>query len=92
MLNLRDVLAVVPGVVTQASEDGLVVVLPQKGKYMVLNGSGAVVFELIDGRRTLQDVAAALCDRYEGLSAEQAQKDVSALAKKLVARGVLVAE
>ncbi len=89
MLTSNDVLAVVSDVVSRKNEGELVVVLPQEGKFLVLNGAGAEVFQLLDGRRTLAEVAGALHADYEDVSLERVQVDVLALAQKLLARGAV---
>lgn len=88
MLTLDDVLASAPGVVSRKSDDELVVVLPEQGKFIVLNGTGAEVFQMIDGQRTLEEIAATLGGRY-AVPLEQVQADVLALAGKLLDRGAV---
>ena len=88
MLTLDDVLAPAPGLVSRESGDELVVVLPERGKFIVLNGSGAEVFRLVDGRRTLEEIAAALSGRYD-VPLEQVQADVLAFAGKLLDRDAI---
>lgn len=88
MLTLDDVLAPAPGVVSRESGDELVVVLPERGKFFVLNGTGAEVFRLVDGRRTLEEIAAALNGRYD-VPLGQVQPDVLAFARKLLDRDAI---
>ena len=89
MPTLDSVLAPAPQVASRESQGELVVVLPEKGKFIVLNGTGAEVFQLMDGQRTLGQIAAAVSERHE-VSLEQVQADVLALAKKLLGRGVVL--
>jgi len=86
MPNLDNVLSLTPGVVSRESDGELVVVLPEQGKYIVLNGTGADVFQSVDGERSLAEIAAALSERYD-VSLEQTQADVLTLAQKLLDRG-----
>jgi hypothetical protein len=88
MPNLNDVLSIAPGVVSRESDDELVVVLPEQGKFVVLNGTGADAFKSVDGRRSLADIAAALSERYD-VPLEQTQTDVLAFAQKLLDRGAV---
>jgi hypothetical protein len=88
MPNLNDVLIIAPGVVSRESDSELVVVLPEQGKFVVLNGTGADVFRSIDGQHSLAEIAAALSERYD-VPLEQAQIDVLALAQKLLDRGAV---
>jgi 4-diphosphocytidyl-2C-methyl-D-erythritol kinase len=85
MPNLDDVLILAPGVISRESDAELVVVLPEKGKYVVLNGTGADVFQLVDGQRTLEEIAAALSERH-GVPVERVQADVLTFAQKLLDR------
>jgi len=86
MPNLDNVLSLTPGVVSRESDGELVVVLPEQGKYFVLNGTGADVFQSVDGERSLAEIAAALSERY-AVPLEQTQADVLTLAQKLLDRG-----
>jgi hypothetical protein len=88
MLNLTDVLGLTPGVVSRESEDELLVVLPEEGKYIVLNGTGADVFQLMDGQRSLEDVASVLGERYN-VPLERTRADVLTLAQKMLDRGAV---
>ncbi|MBN1812870.1 MAG: PqqD family protein [Anaerolineae bacterium] len=88
MPNLNDVLRIAPGVVSRESDGELVVVLPEQGKFVVLNGTGADVFQSVDGQRSLAEIAAALSERYD-VPLEQTQTDVLAFAQKLLDRGAV---
>jgi hypothetical protein len=88
MPNLNDVLSVAPGVVSRESDGELVVVLPEQGKFVVLNGTGAEVFQSVNGQRSLAEIAAALSERYN-VPLEQTKIDVLALAQKLLERGAV---
>jgi hypothetical protein len=88
MPNLDDILSVAPGVVSRESDGELVVVLPKQGKFVVLNGTGSEVFQLLDGQRSLSEIAGVLGERYE-VPLKQTQTDVLALAQKLLDRGAV---
>jgi len=60
MLNWDDVLTKAPAIVTRESGDELVVVLPEQGKFVVLNATGARMLRLTDGIRTLREIARAI--------------------------------
>jgi len=89
MLHLDDVLRIAPGVLFRQSEDELVVVLPGEGRFIVLNRTGAVVFQELNGKRTLDEIATALSESYS-VSLERARQDVLAFANKLLERGAAV--
>ncbi len=88
MLNWDDVLAAAPSLVTRESEGELVVVLPEQGKFVVLNSTGARMLRLSDGTRILREIADTLAVEF---AADQAQveADVMRFAQSLVDRGAL---
>jgi hypothetical protein len=88
MLTLTDVLVPASGVASRESEGELVVVIPRRGRYLVLNGTGAEVFRLMDGQRALDEIAAALSERY-GVPLERVRADVLSLAERLLGRGAV---
>ncbi|MCD4739331.1 MAG: PqqD family protein [Anaerolineae bacterium] len=89
MLTSTDILALALDVVSRQNEGELVVVLPQSGKFFVLNGTGAEIFQRLDGERTLAEIAVALHAGYEDIPLARVQTDVLALAQKLLARGAV---
>ncbi|MFN2109658.1 MAG: pyrroloquinoline quinone biosynthesis peptide chaperone PqqD [Anaerolineae bacterium] len=88
MLNWDDVLAAASTLVTRESDGELVVVLPEKGKFVVLNATGARVLHLSDGTRTLRDIADTLAAEFDA-DQTQVEGDVLRFAKALVDRGAL---
>ncbi len=88
MVSLDSALQPRPGVASRQSGDELVVVLPEQGKYFVLNETGARIWQLADGRHTLGDIAQTLVKDW-GIDATQAQEDVLKLAGQLVEREAL---
>ncbi|MBI5481415.1 MAG: PqqD family protein [Deltaproteobacteria bacterium] len=68
---------------------GEVVILDLDGMVLRgLNRSGGRAFQLMDGRRTLADIAEALAARYS-IDVERALGDVLEFAAELVRRGLL---
>jgi hypothetical protein len=55
---------------------------------LFLNPVASIVWELADGRRTIADIVAAVCDRYD-VSPEVALADILAWAEWLAARQML---
>jgi pyrroloquinoline quinone biosynthesis protein D len=65
------------------------VVLDGQGQMLRgLNATGAAVWELIDGRRTLEAISSELARRY-AQPAPRVLEDVVAFARALVARGLI---
>lgn len=54
-----------------------------------LNETGRAIWEKLDGRRTLKQVAGELAKEFEGADAE-IEKDVSGIVKELLDRRMLV--
>lgn len=54
-----------------------------------LNETGKAIWQLLDGKRTLQEVADALSLRFDGPTAE-IERDVIGLAEELLKRRILV--
>lgn len=88
MLNWDDVLATKPDIVTRATDDELVVVLPEQGKFIVLNATGAHVLNLSDGTHTLREIAVAVAEAF-GADQARVEGDVLHFATMLLERGVL---
>lgn len=57
-------------------DDGAVVITPEEGQVRVFNEAGAVIWNLIDGRRTIGEIAQDLGHHF-GLAAAQAEADVT---------------
>ncbi len=54
-----------------------------------LNETGKAIWDLLDGKRNLRDVAAALVENYES-SPEEIEQDVLGLVEELAERRMLV--
>jgi hypothetical protein len=89
MPSLDDVLQPAPGVVGRQTKDEMVVVLPEQARFLVLNETGAQIWQLADGNRTLGDIAQGLVETWQ-IEPAQAEGDVLRLAGQLMERGALV--
>lgn len=87
-LTLTDTPAHVSGVVFRMMDEEAVLVHPVQGVVRVLNRSGARVWELADGRRTVGDLAAALVADY-AVDPARAQADALTFCADLIQRGVM---
>ena len=65
-----------------------VIVLPSSGKVEVLNDVGARIWSLADGTRTVNEVAATICDEY-AIDQATAEKDTLEFLEMLLDRGVI---
>ena len=78
-----------PGVIEELVEDEAVLLMPHAATVLVLNDVGRAIWALIDGRRSAEAIAVALCEEY-AVSEEQARADTAAFLGELRGRGLLV--
>jgi Coenzyme PQQ synthesis protein D (PqqD) len=64
-------------------DDQAVVVLADSGEVNVFNAVGTRIWELVDGTRTVQQIADAIHSEYE-VTPEEAQRDVEEFIGKLI--------
>ncbi|OQA43145.1 MAG: Coenzyme PQQ synthesis protein D [Chloroflexi bacterium ADurb.Bin325] len=75
-------------VVSRLLDGEAVLVHPAQGKVRVLNSVGARIWELVDGQRSIEEIARLIAQEYEvGLS--QAEADALAFCLDLSGRGLL---
>jgi len=81
----------VAGVVSRELDDGEVALLgADKEQMIVLNSVGSVVWELCDGKRSPQAIAAFIAEHTKGAGDAQVSEDVEALLRTLVNAHFLV--
>jgi hypothetical protein len=78
-----------PQTASQVYDDQVVIVLADSGQVTVLNDTGALVWQLSDGRHSLEQIAQALVEEYD-VPHEVAVQDVQALVNQLVEIQALV--
>lgn len=78
-----------PLVVSRLLDEEAVLVHPVQGKVRVLNQVGARVWDLADGRRTLDDIVQMIASEYT-VDSSRVQADVVVFCEDLVQRGVLL--
>lgn len=88
MLNLDSIPTPNPAIVGRLVDGEAVLVLPAQGKVKVLNEVGARIWSLLDGRRSLRQIAAVLCAEYQVEPAE-ADANVLEFAAELVRRSII---
>jgi hypothetical protein len=77
-----------PESVSRVYDGDAFIILSQSHQYKILNEVGTRVWELIDGTRTVDDMARLIADEYE-VSIETALKDVNDFIHDLRANGML---
>jgi pyrroloquinoline quinone biosynthesis protein D len=75
------------GVKLRHDGDGSVMLLVPEGA-LVLNRPAAAALELVDGTRTLDEIVAAMVERFE-VAPEQAADDLTVLFDRLNERGFI---
>ncbi len=70
-------------------EKEAVLVLPDKGEVKVLNEVGARIWQLIDGCRTVREIAAEVCTEYS-VTQTAAEADTVEFISQLAAKGLIV--
>ncbi len=80
-----------PVVIGSPVGDETVLVLPDKGKVKVLNEVGGRIWSLIDGRRSVREIAALIANEYN-VSVSEAEKDTLEFIDSLVTKNVLLVE
>jgi hypothetical protein len=77
------------GVWSSAVHDRAVLYSWNEGKAIVLNATGATLWEALESPRTLSELAALLIERFPTISAERARADVTAFVDRLLGESVL---
>lgn len=88
MLTLDSFPQPAPGVVGRLVDDEAVLVLPERGQVKVVNQVGARIWELLDGRRSVREIAAQICAEYQ-VDLSQAEADTLEFLAALEARGAV---
>lgn len=87
-VRLTDVPMHVSGVLGREMDGELVLVHPSQGKVRVLNGVGGRLWALMDGQRTVADLAQTIAGEYE-VDLARARADAAAFCADLMGRGLL---
>ena len=77
-----------PDAASRVYEGEAFIVLPQFHEYKILNGTGTRIWELIDGTRSVDDIARAVSEEYE-VTFEEALDDVTTFVNDLRTHGML---
>ncbi len=85
-VDVNNVLEITPGVVSREVDGDLVVVMPKRGEFVVLNPTGTLVYRLVDGVRSVREIARGVAEQHD-VSFERALEDVSSFVEEMVERG-----
>jgi len=78
-----------PGVVYEVVDDQTVLVDPEGVELVTLNAVGTLVWEALDGRRNAAELAAALVDRFEGVTLSDLERDITGFLTEIEALGLI---
>ena len=77
-----------PDLMWRSLDDGTVIINPEQGDVRVLNDVGARVWELVDGQRSVSQIAREITQEYE-VSLDDANKDLQEYLKVMITKGLL---
>lgn len=77
-----------PEVVFQEEEDGALLFNPRNGEIKLVNPTGALLFRLLDGKRTKGELAERLVRQYAIEDRGEAEADVEAFLRELERMGL----
>ncbi len=81
-MNLESVPKKGPLTASRVMDGEAVVFLPGKGQVRILNKLGTAVWELVDGERTVAEIAEEICKKYD-VEREVAERDALEFLKTL---------
>jgi hypothetical protein len=76
MIRLESIPVPNPSILTRIIDNEAVLVLPEQGKIKVLNDVGAAIWELVDGKRRIQQISLEICEQFE---VEQSKADLDTI-------------
>jgi len=87
-MELKTVLTKNPNAAYRIYEGQATIVLPEHSEVNVLNPIGSVIWDGIDGRRTLEEILQQLLNEYD-ISREQATSDLEGFVASLREHGMV---
>ena len=88
MLELENIPMPNADILSRVVENEAVLVLPDKGKVKVLNEVGAAVWQLIDGKRNIQQISAEISEQFEG-DKQAIEVDILRFVTELIDREII---
>jgi hypothetical protein len=88
-LNARSLVSVADRVIGAELDGEYVMLDPDSGYYYGLNEVGTVVWQFLDRPRSVADIVAHVCGRFD-VGPEQCLADVTALVRELASRRLVV--
>jgi len=88
MLDISSVPVRNPNIIGRMTDDEAVLVMPQKGQVKVINEVGAVVWELIDGKRDVGQIVDEVCSQFD-VDRAAAEADTLNFISELIKREII---
>ncbi len=88
-MNLQQIPNKSPELIWREMEDGTVIISPEGGQVRVLNEVGTLVWQLLDGQKTVVDISNHVAQEFE-ISATDAASDVEKFLLELDERDILI--
>ena len=89
MLNLATIPTRNPDVIGRVVDDETVLVMPKKGQVKVLNEVGTVIWGMVDGKRTINQIIDKICADFE-VDRDAAEKDTVRFIADLLDRELII--
>ncbi|MCM8796380.1 MAG: PqqD family protein [Candidatus Omnitrophica bacterium] len=77
-----------PEVAWRTVDGESIIVLTKESRVIVLNEVGTYIWELIDGRRSFQEIVTAVTEEFE-VSALRATEESAAFLEEIAAKGII---
>ncbi len=88
MLDITSIPMRNPDIIGRLADDEAVLVMPQKGQVKVFNEVGAVIWELIDGKRDVGQIVEQVCSQFE-VDRVSAEMDTLGFISELIKREIV---
>lgn len=88
MLDITSIPMRNPDIIGRLADDEAVLVMPQKGQVKVINEVGAVIWELIDGKRDVGQIVEQVCSQFE-VDRVSAEMDTLGFISELIKREIV---
>lgn len=89
-MNKKYVPQKAPNLICRHLDDGTVIIDPDKGDVRVLNELGSVIWDLIDGERTIENIRDEILLLYESDDEKQITDDLQFYFTSLSDRGLVL--
>ena len=88
MLDITSVPVRNPNIIGRMTDDEAILVMPQKGQVKVINEVGAVVWELIYGKRDVGQIVDEVCSQFD-VDRVAAETDTLNFISELIKREII---